>query len=201
MMADMLTKLGLKNTADSAVNFSDNLDTESVQNSDGTQTEFDQDPVPSFDLPDTEPVETPKKASSRATSKRSTGRPAGRPTNLEKQVAEELTMYAELVAAVWAVRDPVCGGAAVEQAPQIAAAIARILRRYPQLMARMHASGQVGDWIALGMACAPVGKAVWAHHIADHGEEDTDSDDTTGGAGLADRYPAFTGISRAGSVG
>ncbi len=200
MMPDLMTKLGLKSGPEFSENFADNLGTESEQNSDGIPTEFEQDPAPSVDLPDP-PPEIAGKRGPRATSKRPTGRPAGRPTNLEKQVAEELTMYAEIIAAVWEVRDPVCGAVAAQQAPQIAAAVSRILRRYPQLMARMHASGQVGDWIALGMACAPVGKAVWSHHIADHGEEDTDSDDTTGGAGLADRYPAFTGIPRTGSVG
>lgn len=200
-MADLLTKLGLRNDEEMPEDYADNFGTESVRNSNGTPTEYEQDPTPSLDLPDPGPVEKPSKTSSRATSKRSTGRPAGRPTNLEKQVAEELTMYAELFAAVWEVRDPVCGGVAAQQAPAMAAAASRILRRYPQVMARMHASGQVGDWINFLMACKPVAAAVWSHHIADHREEDTDSDDATGGPGLADRYPAFTGISRAGAVG
>lgn len=119
---------------------------------------------------------------------------------MQKQVTEEIAMYSELLAALWSVRDPVCGGAAVDAAPAFAAAAARILSRYPQAMARFSATGQLGDWIAMLSAIAPVLKAVWSHHIATAEEEVSGDDDTTG-SGYAERYPAFTGIPRAGSVG
>jgi hypothetical protein len=195
-VANLLEKLRTKD--------GEEMDSQIEHKSNTNQTEMDdqfaQDPEPSFEI-NSEPIsEKPRIGRPKGSPNRTTGRPPGRPTNLEKQVAEEITMYAELIATVWAVRDPVCGAAAEAQAPKIAAAAARILRRYPQVMARMHSSGQIGDWIALGMACAPVAQAVWSHHIVSHEEEVTDDDNATGGS-YADRYPAFTGIARASAVG
>lgn len=195
-MANLLEKLRTKDD--------DQMDVQIEHKSNTTQTEMDdqfaQDPEPSPEI-NSEPItDKPRLGRPKGSPNRTTGRPAGRPSNLEKQVAEEITMYCELIATVWAVRDPVCGAAAEAQAPKIAAAASRILRRYPQVMARMHSSGQIGDWIALGMACAPVAQAVWSHHIVTTDPEEVNDDDTSGGS-YADRYPAFTGITRAGSVG
>lgn len=195
-MSNLLEKLRTKDD--------DQMDQQIESKSNTNQTQigelFAQDPEPNPEI-NSETISAGKqRGRPKGVPNRTTGRPPGRPSNLQKQVTEEISMYSELLATVWEMRDPVCGGAAVKAAPAASAAIARILSRYPQVMARLSATGQLADWIALLTALAPVGKAVWSHHIATAEEEVSNDDDTLGG-GYADRYPAFTGIPRTGPVG
>lgn len=98
---------------------------------------------------------------------------------LRNKIAAEIEMYADFMALPLVMRDPVCGQALADQAKPIAKAIAKILSRYPDLAHKFVASGAIGDWLALGMAVMPVGKAIYAHHIAPQPQEEHRHDDGT----------------------
>jgi len=84
---------------------------------------------------------------------------------MQRKIAEQISMYIDMLAMPVAFRDPVCGGAVQDQAEALGKAFAKILARYPEAAHKMLASGVLGDWIAVGLAAKPIAEAVWNHHI------------------------------------
>lgn len=85
---------------------------------------------------------------------------------MQKKIAEQISMYIDLLAMPLAVRDPLCGGALSDQAEALGKAFAKILAKYPEAAHKMLAGGVLGDWLAVLMAAQPIATAVWSHHIA-----------------------------------
>ena len=104
-------------------------------------------------------------AQPRASSVRLTGKVRG-------DINAKISLVLEVLARGWAARDPLCGGVAVEQRPDIADALTQIVCGSPDLMAWFTGSGgQFMLWLNLAMACGPVAQVVAAHHVYHSAEE------------------------------
>jgi Lsr2 len=76
-------------------------------------------------------------------------------------------MMIDVPARLWAVRDPVCGGAAVAQSAAMADAWTAIILDSPDLVAWFTGpAGGFMKWVDVLMATYPVAMTVYAHHIA-----------------------------------
>lgn len=104
---------------------------------------------------------------------------------MKKKIAEQISMYIDLLAMPVALRDEVCGGAVQHQADALGKAFANILARYPEAAHKFLTTGVLGDWIAVGLAAKPIAEAVWSHHIVKKPEGMDESD----GLNLADFDP------------
>lgn len=79
----------------------------------------------------------------------------------------KLGIMLEMPGRVWAVRDPLCGGAFLEQSPQIRAAAVDLILMSPDLVAWFTGvGGGFMAWFNLAAACWPVLMVIYAHHIA-----------------------------------
>lgn len=136
--------------------------------------EFEQDPVP-------DPAPGPGR-------RIRTGRlrPAARNTALKRRLTPELEFYTTLAAGLLSSVDEVCGGALNEQSQAIAVALATLLSRYPDLAAKIVASGAMGDWIVLLRAILPVLTTVKNHHITRKVSSDQPAEDID-----VNQYPAY----------
>ena len=84
-----------------------------------------------------------------------------------KDIEAKIGLMIEMPGRIWQARDPICGGAFVEAAPNIRGALAELVVQSPDLVAWFTGGG--GGfmlWLNLAMACQPVLTAVWAHHVA-----------------------------------
>lgn len=142
--------------------------------------------------PDPEPNEKPRRSRKEPVVK--TVRPRARSTDaLAKQVGNDLGGCFEMVAAGWSMMgDDCCSPVLEAQAKPIGVALANILKRYPNLLAKLSDS----DWFAQGMSFAmltaaikPVGMAVYHNHIVKDAEGDHADPDT---AGLAEHFSNLT---------
>lgn len=91
----------------------------------------------------------------------------------EREVKDEVAATLEMFALAWSIPDPHCGIVLHENSEKIASALTQCLRRNPRLLAYMRSSGWFGDYLKLFMVTLPVGRAIWAHHVAPAPEENT----------------------------
>lgn len=83
---------------------------------------------------------------------------------VRKDVAAKIRFLTKPVAEVWNMRDPVCGGVAVQQEPDIAAAMTDIVLDSPDLLNFfVGAGGGFMKYVKLIVACQPVAVTWWAH--------------------------------------
>jgi hypothetical protein len=156
------------------------------------------------DAPDLEPDDTgdpapgevlepddlldPDPAPVKRTRKRSAGSSAPRVTaGQKKTVTEAWEAMIMLPAGLAAIRDPVCGGAALDQAKTLAEALTKVTCRNPAMLAWFLSDGApYMDWIAVFMAARPIATTIWAHHVshAIGGKEDEGAPD------FSTAYPA-----------
>ncbi len=93
-------------------------------------------------------------------------KPARITVGVKSDINAKVSLVLEVLARSWAARDPLCGGVAVEQRPDIADAFTEIVCGSPDLVAWFTGSGgQFMLWLNLVMACAPVGQVLMAHHV------------------------------------
>jgi hypothetical protein len=95
--------------------------------------------------------------------------PSGYPDAELRQAAEAwvITTYGLGGAVIAQTLDPVCGGAVAGVAgPEMVDAWYQLGRRNKYVAQMMMATGQVGVFAALVKAHAPIGEAIWAHHLA-----------------------------------
>lgn len=91
----------------------------------------------------------------------------------EKQIAAQCSMYLMLGGGMWQMRGDECGAILAEQAQEIGAALAALIVDSPALARLFEHSDLMLKIAALGSAIAPVGKAIYAHHVAGgRGQED-----------------------------
>lgn len=84
---------------------------------------------------------------------------------VRREVADGITMMLSMPAGLWSFHDPVCGGAVLDHAENIAAKLTPIVCRNPVLLAWFTDTGHFMDWFALFTALAPVARTVWDHHV------------------------------------
>ncbi len=83
----------------------------------------------------------------------------------------KLGIMLEIPGRVWAVRDPLCGGTFMEQAPAIRSAAVDLIVMSPDLVAWFTGvGGGFMAWFNLAAACWPVLTIIYAHHIAHSAE-------------------------------
>lgn len=85
---------------------------------------------------------------------------------VRSDISSKISLVLEVPGRVWQARDPVCGGAFIEQRPAISDALTEIVCGSPDLVAWFTGSGgQFMLWFNLVMACWPVAMTVTAHHV------------------------------------
>jgi hypothetical protein len=99
------------------------------------------------------------------------GRPAARPAvrvtaKVRQEISELLDLMVDAPLELWEIRDPHCGGRAVQQSQKIKDALLKIICKRPTWVAAMTDAGNSADWFQLAMALAPIGTAFYAHHVA-----------------------------------
>lgn len=102
------------------------------------------------------------------------------------EIAEELQMWLGILAASWALRDPVCAPVLNDQARAIAESVAVLIGRSERLLSLAHGGGLFSDIGRALLAISPVVMVVRAHHVTKTAEE-PNSDDALAG------YPPFSG--------
>lgn len=84
-----------------------------------------------------------------------------------KDIEAKFGLMLEVPGRIWQARDPLCGGAFVQQAPAIREAALELILQSPDLVAWFTGvGGGFMLWLNLMMACQPVAMMVYAHHIA-----------------------------------
>lgn len=77
-----------------------------------------------------------------------------------------LLVYLQMSGTALALRDPVCGGALVQQAPAIAKALLQLAKENDRVRKWLLRSVGASGWLGVGMAAWPFLMTVYAHHIA-----------------------------------
>lgn len=103
-----------------------------------------------------------------------------------KSVADALTMMIDMPAAIFAFKDPVCGGAILAQSDEVVKKLTPIVCRNPALLAWLTSGAGYMDWFGLITALAPIAKTVWQHHVVRH------DDDTSEGSAPDGSRPDFS---------
>lgn len=83
----------------------------------------------------------------------------------KRTVADALEMMITLPAGMVAMRDPVCGGAALEHCDNIVKKLTPIVCRNPAMVEWFTTGAGYLDWFGLASALAPVFMTVWSHHV------------------------------------
>lgn len=123
---------------------------------------------------------SPDPAPGRKGQKRS--RPASPPpvtARARTQIADSLTMWLLPPATFWAMRDPTCGGVALEVLDNTIARLVPIVARNPTALRFFTEGSGWMEYVALFNALAPLGAVVFKHHVVGrgHGQEETDVDE------------------------
>lgn len=111
------------------------------------------------------PEEDPK-PSRRSSGKRSGSSAGAKATAAQKRaVADALEMMITLPAGMVAMRDPVCGGAALEHCDNIVKKLTPIVCRNPAMVEWFTTGAGYLDWFGLASALGPLVMTVWSHHV------------------------------------
>lgn len=118
---------------------------------------------------------------------------------LSKQVGADLASMLSMTSVVWGIRDQCCAPVLEQQAKPIGDALAAILARNPDLLAKF-ANAETGVFVmqclALGQALLPLGQAVFRNHVAKTGDIAGPAADVTD----LENFPPFSGVRRADSA-
>lgn len=132
------------------------------------------DDLSGLDESDLLPADPP---AARRTAKTPRKVPAKPTKAVQNQVADALTMMITLPAGVLAFRDPICGGAVLEQADEVVAKLVPIVCRNPAMLRWFTEGAGYLDFFALATAVFPIARTVWAHHVTHSiGTEGEDAD-------------------------
>ena len=94
---------------------------------------------------------------------------AGKPTSAQVlgDIQGKTALLLTFPAVAWQARDPYCGAVAVQQVPEISAALAGIFAQSPEIV-EWFTGGKGGNfmaWVNLAAACQPVLTTVLGHHV------------------------------------
>lgn len=160
--------------------------------------ESDPDIVDEVD-PDPAPDERPKRRAPRkprVTAAKPPRAAAKSVNTMAKEVGNDIASMLQMTSVVWGIRDECCAPVLEAQAKPIGQALAAILARNPDLLAKF-ANAETGVFVmqclALGQALLPLGQAVFRNHVAKTGDiAGADANVTD-----LDGFPAFSGLRRA----
>ena len=123
-----------------------------------------------------DPIPEQKKSRRERRQERSDPSPRGpgRPSNasVKKEVRDEIEAFIALMNVPVALRDPVCGGAVMQQREAIADALAEIAMRNPAVLKFLRSGGDIMVYMKLVTALSPVVMTVYQHHFAGHEQEE-----------------------------
>ncbi len=153
------------------------------------------DEIPEEIDPDPAPDETPKRrrrSPTRQAAPKQRAAPVKTVDRMAKEVGNDLATMLDMTAAVWSVRDQCCAPVLSAQSKDIGQALAAILARNPELLAKF-ANAETGVFVmqclALGRALLPVGQAVMRNHVMRQDGGDAPNADVTN----LDTFPVFNG--------
>lgn len=140
---------------------------------------------------------------SKTTSARQT-RTGGRFTSkkaVQTGIADEIEMYAKMIALTWSMSDEECSGVLNATSRSIADSMAALAVRSEWIVERFDTTTLFADIFKLLHALMPLGRAVMAHgHLTrrtdeqdEGGERVTVATDFTGGSGYAPFRPSYAG--------
>ena len=105
--------------------------------------------------------------------------PANRVTAAQRRaVHDALDMLITIPAAGLALRDPLCGGAVLDNVADVVDRLTPIVCRNPNMLAFFTESTGYLEWLMLAKAVGPIVKVMWSHHVTHtigHGEGDDDA--------------------------
>jgi len=107
-------------------------------------------------------------------SHRGGGRPPRVTAAVRGDIHAKIRFIAVPLARLWEIRDPVCGGTAVQAEPEISASFLDIVLQSPDLIAFF--TGPAAGfmiYVRLFMACLPILQVAYAHHVT-HGIADAE---------------------------
>lgn len=91
-----------------------------------------------------------------------------------RTVKDAWTTLFTVPAGVVSLRDPICGGAALDQVDALAEALTKVTARNPAMLAWFLGDAAPWlDWMAVVMAARPIVTTIWGHHVSHTiGQED-----------------------------
>lgn len=104
-------------------------------------------------------------------------KPTGRVTAAQrKTVKDGCELMLTALAGTWALRDPHCGGAALDAADPVAARLVPIICRNPRWLEWFTEGDGLMDYLGLAIALRPVASAVWGHHVTGKAGREVEQD-------------------------
>ncbi len=99
---------------------------------------------------------------------------------VRRDVQAKTALMLQMLAGTWRMRDPLCGGAALDAVPEVSDALADILCDSPDVVAWFTATGGFMKWVKLAMAVQPVATMALQHHVLHTVALDEDEDQAPG---------------------
>lgn len=84
----------------------------------------------------------------------------------QKEIKDTLVMLISLPAATLLFKDPICANAILDNVDNVAEKLVPIICRNPTMLRWFTEGGGYMDYFALAMACAPIAKTVYTHHVS-----------------------------------
>lgn len=104
---------------------------------------------------------------------------------VQKGIADEINMYAKMLALTWSMSDPECAGVLNDTSANIARDLAALAARSDWIVERFETTSLFADIAKVLHSALPLLKAVFAHHVA--GRRDQDE-----GEGVGERVTVAT---------
>lgn len=114
---------------------------------------------------DAAPGEDPKPARRASRASRASSAAQKVTAAQKRAVSDALEMMITLPAGMVAMKDPVCGGAALEHCDNIVKKLTPIVCRNPAMVEWFTTGAGYLDWFGLASALAPLFMTVWSHHV------------------------------------
>lgn len=84
---------------------------------------------------------------------------------MKRQVTDSVKLLLLVPAGTWAIRDEHCGTIALSIVDEVTDAAVPIICRNPKMIEFFTEGTAWLEWLRLATALAPLGRAVWSHHI------------------------------------
>lgn len=109
-------------------------------------------------------------------SSREVDRPIRITRAVRKDIEGKLAWMLAMGGSMWSIQDPICGGAFLDNTPQIAEKLTPILCQSPGVVKWFRKSSNVALYVDFIIAISPVLQIVYAHHMAKRGPDEFTGD-------------------------